>query len=403
MWEEKRLGDICTKIGSGATPNGGSGAYKESGFSLIRSQNVLDFSFSEDGLAFIDGVQAEKLKGVTVEKGDVLLNITGDSVARSCIVPNRILPARVNQHVSIIRPDQNKASNIFVFYYTQYIKPYLLSIGSNGGTRNALTKAIIEDLKITIPPLPTQQKIADILSAYDDLIENNNRRIELLEQAAQQLYKEWFVRFRFPEYETAHFTKGIPDGWEVVKLEDVVEIGRGSSPRPIADQKYFENGNIPWIKIADATASKMYITETKEYVNEFGASFSRKLKPGSLILAASGTLGFPMFLGIEGCIHDGWLYFDNFNGISPKYLYYNLISLTERFNAFSYGAAIQNINTGIVKNTKSILPPLQLQNIFDDKISIIHGQIRTLQAKNQNLIKQRDLLLPRLMSGKLDV
>ena len=113
-WMTVKLGDICTKIGSGATPTGGANAYKTEGISLIRSQNVLDFTFSADGLAFIDDNQAKKLNGVTVEYGDVLLNITGDSVARACIVPKNVLPARVNQHVSIIRVDKNKASNKFI-------------------------------------------------------------------------------------------------------------------------------------------------------------------------------------------------------------------------------------------------------------------------------------------------
>ena len=99
----KTLDEITTKIGSGATPRGGQNAYQEEGISLIRSQNVYDFSFSKGGLAFITDEQAKKLNNVTVEKGDVLLNITGDSIARTCIVPDEILPARVNQHVSIIR------------------------------------------------------------------------------------------------------------------------------------------------------------------------------------------------------------------------------------------------------------------------------------------------------------
>lgn len=288
----------------------------------------------------------------------------------------------------------------YVYYYLQTMH---LEIFNSGAGVPTLNQNHLHSVRLKIHNLSTQQRIAKILSVYDDLIENNNLRIELLEQAAQQIYKEWFVRFRFPGNDTATFAKGIPDEWEVVKLGDVVEVGRGSSPRPIADQKYFEGGNIPWIKIADATASKLFITETKQYVNEYGASFSRRLGPGSLILAASGTLGFPIFLGVEGCIHDGWLYFTNFEGISPKYLYYSLVSLTERFNSFSYGAAIQNINTAIVKNTRVALPPLHLQKLFTERIDVIHERIQLLQNQNQNLIKQRDLLLPRLMSGKLEV
>lgn len=304
---------------------------------------------------------------------------------------------------AVIRATKKCDSRFIYYLITENSFVNYLSAVAKGSAYPAVDTNDFKKAKIKLPPLQEQKKIAWILSSYDALIENNNNRIALIEKIAQQLYTEWFVRFRFPGYKTARFINALPEGWKVVKLEKVVEIGRGSSPRPIADRKYFQSGSIPWIKIADATASKMFINETKEYVNEYGASFSRKLKPGSLILAASGTLGFPIFLGIEGCIHDGWLYFDNYNGISPKYLYYNLISLTDKFNAFSYGAAIQNINTGIVKNTKLFMPPIQLQNSFDERVNVLHEQIQTLQSKNVNLVKQRDLLLPRLLSGKLVV
>ena len=106
--------------------------------------------------------------------------------------------------------------------------------------------------------------------------------------------------------------------WREIELADVCEIGRGSSPRPINNRAYFDGGEIPWIKIADATSSVKVIYKTKEYVNAYGASFSRLLPIDSLIVAASGTLGFPMFLGVEGCIHDGWLYFKSYNGINKE-------------------------------------------------------------------------------------
>ncbi|MCE6006023.1 restriction endonuclease subunit S [Acinetobacter soli] len=149
-------------------------------------------------------------------------------------------------------------------------------------------------------------------------------------------------------------------GMEVC-LGDIVTIGRGSSPRPIKDEKYFKDGSIPWVKIADATASGKYIIQTKQFVNEYGASFSRHLKKGSLIISASGTLGTPYFLGVDACIHDGWLYFSDYAGVEPEWLYYKLMTLKEYFNGISYGAAIQNINTDIVRETKIFLPDLEIQ------------------------------------------
>lgn len=169
-----RLADLCSKIGSGATPKGGKGVYSESGISLIRSQNVLDFSFSNHGLAFIDEVQATKLSNVEVMEDDVLLNITGDSVARCCIVDSNYLPARVNQHVTIIRPKTELALSSYILYFLQGQKNYLLQMASGGATRKALTKAMIENLELDLPPLEKQKKIVSLMDDIQLKMKKNN-------------------------------------------------------------------------------------------------------------------------------------------------------------------------------------------------------------------------------------
>ena len=154
-----KLADICQKIGSGATPRGGKEAYRVKGIALVRSQNVLDFSFSSDGLAYINDEQADKLRNVELQSGDVLLNITGDSVARACLMDDDYLPGRVNQHVAIIRVDESKAVNSYLLYYLQWRKSHLLQLASAGATRNALTKGMIEQLEIDLPSLDEQRKV----------------------------------------------------------------------------------------------------------------------------------------------------------------------------------------------------------------------------------------------------
>lgn len=168
-----KLKDICTKIGSGATPRGGKEAYCEEGISLIRSQNILDYEFSADGLAFINENQADKLKNVSVERGDVLLNITGDSVARACIVEEQYLPARVNQHVCIIRADLQKALPSYLLYYLQIQKNKLLQMASGGATRNALTKEMISNLELELPNLDIQKRIVSIIDDIQEKIRIN--------------------------------------------------------------------------------------------------------------------------------------------------------------------------------------------------------------------------------------
>jgi type I restriction enzyme S subunit len=195
-WKKVCLNEVTQKIGSGATPTGGKEAYKENGISLIRSQNVLDFEFSNSGLAFIDNDQAEKLNNVSVFEGDVLVNITGDSVARVCSAPAKFLPARVNQHVAILRPSKSLNSNFLKYsLLSRKRKEELLMLASSGATRNALTKSMLENFKIDLPPLPEQIAIAHILGTLDEKIELNRKMNQTLEAMAQALFKSWFVDF----------------------------------------------------------------------------------------------------------------------------------------------------------------------------------------------------------------
>ena len=232
-WPHSALRGITSKIGSGATPRGGRKSYKTEGISLIRSLNVYDLGFEDKALAFIDEVQAGELENVTVLAKDILLNITGASVARCCMVPIRILPARVNQHVAIIRVIPQKANPRYVLHClcSHRYKNHLLTLAQGGATREALTKTTIQNFEIPNPPLTTQRNIAVILSAYDDLINNNRRRIQILVQMAQAVYREWFVRFRFPGHENVRMVDSplgkIPEGWEIRAIGDLLEHNIG--------------------------------------------------------------------------------------------------------------------------------------------------------------------------------
>lgn len=200
-WSKKTLSSLTSKIGSGATPRGGKESYKKNGISLIRSQNILDLFFEPSGLAFIDDEQAQKLANVKIKNGDILINITGDSVARVCRVPLQYLPARVNQHVAIIRADREKSDPRFLEYFlvTRANKGELLALASAGATRNALTKGMLEDFTRAIPKVPEQKAIAGVLGSLDDKIELLREQNETLEALAQTLFKHWFIDFNFPD------------------------------------------------------------------------------------------------------------------------------------------------------------------------------------------------------------
>ena len=191
-WIRKRINTFATKVGSGATPRGGKAVYlpQRDSHAFIRSQNVFDRHFDHAGLAYISRAHSHELRGVEVHADDILLNITGDGVtfARACIVPKEVLPACVNQHVSIIRTNRDVCDPGYLlsFLTDPLTKRYMESFNT-GGSRRALTKGHIESFEVLLPPLQLQKRISGILSAYDEQIENNQRRIRILETMARSL------------------------------------------------------------------------------------------------------------------------------------------------------------------------------------------------------------------------
>lgn len=193
-WQIVTLGSITSKLGSGATPSGGDASYKSQGIPLIRSLNVHDGEFVYKNLAYIDDEQAEKLSNVIVQKNDVLLNITGASVARVCRVPDAIVPARVNQHVMIVRPTE-KINPIFLEWQllTARMKQKLLQVGGAGATREAITKAQATELNVICPPIAIQIKFADIASRIEKLKAQEIAGLESLQKLNSSLQYQAFT------------------------------------------------------------------------------------------------------------------------------------------------------------------------------------------------------------------
>ncbi|WP_372522112.1 restriction endonuclease subunit S [Sulfuricaulis sp.] len=258
-------------------------------------------------------------------------------------------------------------------------------------------------LKVAIATPSTQDRIIDTLNAYDDLIENNRRRIQLLEQAARLLYQEWFVHLCYPGHEHVKIKDGVPEGWEKAPISNFCTVGRGGSPRPIND---YLDGTVPWFKIGDATASESpFVFSTAEKIIEDGVKKSVMLQPLELILSNSATCGIPYFTGITGCIHDGWLYFKQLKRISKWFFYCCLFEKQREILAgIGEGATQKNLNTDYIGRQIVLLPKEQgLLAAFDDTVEPLFSQIFTLAHANIKLSQARGLLLPRLMNGEVAV
>ena len=374
-------------FGSGATPKGGKESYldKEE-FALIRSQNVLDFSFSYEGLAYINKVQASKLNIVTVEKDDVLLNITGDSVARVCQVPDEVLPARVNQHVAIIPPQKEKLYKSYLKYslLNPPFKNFMFGLSSVGGTRNALTKGMIEDFKLTLPPLKTQHRIASILSSLDDKIELNRQTNQTLEAIAQALFKEWFFDFNFPgatgEMQDSELGK-IPKGWTVGLVGDLFELQRGFDlPSNTRTSGYY-----PVIAASGFNG----------YHNEY------KLKPPGITTGRSGVLGNVFYVQEDFWPLNTSLYIKNFREATPLYSFFILQNMD--LKSMNGGSAVPTLNRNEVHKVKVIIPIKNLIINFEKAVLPLFQQIRNNEDQTKSLTQLRDTLMPKLMKGEIKI
>jgi len=401
-----RLGDISDKIGSGATPRGGKEAYLEFGeISLIRSQNVLDFSFSKNGLAYISEEQAHELRNVIVEEGDVLLNITGDSVARVCQVPSEILPARVNQHVAIIRGKSEILNQSFLKYYLlePSFKRYMLGLASAGATRNALTKVMIENFEIKAPEIDEQQEIASILSSLDNKIELNLQMNQTLEAMAQAIFKEWFVNFNFPGFD-GELVDGLPKGWKLGKLNEVAKIEIGRTP-PRMEEHWFSTDpkDIKWISIRDLGLSGVYIFNTYEYLTKEAVEKFRIpiISENTVVLSFKLTIG-RLAITTETMLSNEAIAQINSDIFSTEYIYTYL--KTYNWGTLGSTSSIATaINSKIIKEMEILIPEIKVEKQFQEVIKPIFEKLKANSQEIETLTEIRDSLLPKLMTGKIKI
>ena len=267
------------------------------------------------------------------------------------------------------------------------------------GTQTAIMKYLVPDINVS-----KQRKIANILSTYDNLIENNNKRISLLEQMAENLYKEWFVRFRFPGYEDTEFEDGMPRGWVREKIGLHYNTCSGGTPSR-KHEEYYTEGTIPWVKTGEIKDG--IIIHTDECITEAGikGSSAKLLPQGAVVMAMYGVnIGMLAYLDSEMTCNQACCVFNDKNEINSRhYLFHYLYSIRDYLLLIGFGAAQQNLSQDLIKKVKIVIPPAELIKEFDKQKEPLYQTIRLLMMQNDKLIKQRDALLPRLMSGKLEV
>ena len=459
-WEKVRLGDYCIKIGSGATPKGGSSVYTDTGNTyFIRSQNIYNDGFNTNGLVFINDEAAFKLKNVEVQENDVLINITGDSVARVCIAPGSFLPARVNQHVAIIRPKSNEFDSRFLRYFlsSTHQQALLLTLASAGATRHALTKGMIEDLQVPKPPLNIQISIANILEFFDKKIEKNNYQNQTLEKMSQTLFKSWFVDFDpvidnaldagnpipealqsraelrqkvrncadfkplpaeirslFPsEFEETELG-WVPKGWSIVRTEDIaLKIGMGPFGSNIKVST-FVNAGVPIIS-GQHLKDPLLIDGDNNFITP---EHAEKLKNSAvyrkdIIFTHAGNIG-QVSLIPEDSEYDRYIISQrqfflrvNESKSSPYYLIHYFRSEKGQHallsNASQVGVPSIARPSTHLKNISFLNPPMVLLKEFEKFSTPLFHRFSKNRKCGVSLTALRDTLLPKLISGELSL
>lgn len=380
VWQEKRLGDIFSL------------KYGKSSDKMIPGSEYKVFSSS--GLF---GLSNSKLadKGIIVGRKGSVGSVFFSRNPFYCI------------DTTFYIDNTNNENMLFIYYYLKNMK---LNLYNSDAAVPGLNKHHLERCYCIIPDIATQEKIADILSTYDDLIENNNRRIEILEQMAQEIYKEWFVRFRFSGHEKVKFVNGLPEGWEVVKLGDFVNI-KGGKRLPTGKDFCIEQTEHPYIRIRDISKYKFIpLTENMMYIDNATFNILNRftVKKGDLLISIVGTIGLVACVGstlnganlTENCVN-----ITEVRHFTKSYLYHYLKSSQGQGELYSgiVGVSQPKLPIYNVKKFKLLKPSQELIINFTNLVADIDSKMNNLLEQNQNLIKQRDLFLPRLMSGKLEV
>lgn len=303
----------------------------------------------------------------------------------------------VSTGFTVIDVNYDKAVPDFIYYALtkQEVTEQLQAIAEQSvSAYPSLKPSDIENLEFMLPDKKTQERIVAILRSIDEKIKENNAINNNLEQQAMALFKSWFIDFE-------PFNRQVPKTWINGVLGDFVEIKRGGSPRPI--QNFLSDSGFHWLKISDATGiSSPFINEIKEYIIEAGLKKTVYLKSGSLVLSNSATPGLPKILDIDTCIHDGWLYFPS-SKFSNEYLYLYFKHIRDNLIALGNGSVFTNLKTDILKNYPTYLPTEDVLKKFDKLVQPIFSMILSKTREIKRLAEIRDTLLPKLMSGELDV
>ena len=393
-WKEYHIKDLGTVI-TGNTPPTTQREYYGNEYKFIKPTDMIE------GQRFVDSTEEclsdlgyQKYKKSLLPKFTPCVVTIGSLGKKMCLTDCECF---TNQAVNAVIPNKNN-DGIFLYYAFKatvlaYVKQ--LDSGTSSGREN-VSKSSFSNIKITVPPLPTQQKIAGILSKYDEAIENNNKRIKLLEQMAQNLYKEWFVRFRFPGWQNAEFENGIPKGWEYINLFDVVDVTYGYA---FASELFCDDKTLnPVVRIRDILDN-----HTNTFTSE-SCTDKYIIKENEILIGMDGIFHMCMWNGEKAYQNQRVVKLTSKTDKISNYFVFLAVQPQIKFwEQTIAGTTVAHLGDKHLKRMSILIPSEEILKPATVKFNLLMKQKNFLFKQTQNLSRQRDLLLPRLMSGKLQV
>lgn len=337
---------------------------------------------------------------VTPHAGDIVFTYEA-TLNRYAVIPKGFRGC-LGRRLALIRPNSEKIDTKFLFYYF-FGRDWRTTISKNilsGSTVDRIPLSSFPTFEISIPRLCTQRKIAAVLSAYDGLIENNTRRIAILEEMAQSLYREWFVHYRFPGHEKKRLVESplgmIPEGWEVKAFAEIADFVNGFAFEP----RHWGKVGKPIIKIAEL---KNGIATKTPFYEGVEVPIKYHIQNGDVLFSWSADLDVYIWSGGQAFLNQHLFNVLPYDGVTRIFLFYSLKDHIWEFRSKSQGTTMRHIKRAALDEVKLVIPPVELRTLFESHAEPVILEIQTLTGKNANLRRTRDLLLPKLISGELDV
>ncbi len=403
-WKTVRIGDLGDVV-TGGTPSTKKSEFFGDLYPFITPTDMDYFLRYIETERFLSDEGMKNQIRKQLPAGAVCFVCIGATIGKVCMTRS---PSFTNQQINSVVVDIKRQDSRFVYYLLSTLKDRINGIASGAATP-IVNKSSFSEVEVSVPSKETQGSIAAILSPYDDLIENNLRRIKILEEMAQNLYSEWFVKFRFPGHEQVRMVDSplgkIPEGWEPRTVADTFNILGGGTPSKKIPE-YWDDGSVNWYAPTDLTSScSMFMELSGNQITELGLkkSSAKLFPPFSVMMTSRATLGVIAINTTEAATNQGFITCIP-NDEFPLYtLYFWLKENVEYFIGLGTGATFKEITKGVFKMIELAVPPRHVTGRFEEIVSPWAEDVLNLQKRIRNLRQTRDLLLPKLISGELNV